>query len=104
MKNRKAVAELRPVEVAKDSRLRDLPGILSSLPHLSPADIDAFESDLMPVSAKPPLPDPQREPTDLAGAAESVLKKNGDYTQEREVLFGDLSLDQILAAMKRQRP
>jgi hypothetical protein len=45
-----------------------------------------------------------REPNDLAGAAEDVLKKNGDYTQEREALFGDLSLDQILAAMNRQNP
>jgi hypothetical protein len=26
----------------------------------------------------------------------------GDYTQEREALFGDLTLDQILAAMKRR--
>ena len=24
----------------------------------------------------------------------------GDYTQEREALFGDLTLDQVLAAMK----
>jgi len=46
MKNRKPIAELRPVEAAKGPRLRDLPGILSSLPHLGPADIDAFESDL----------------------------------------------------------
>jgi hypothetical protein len=26
----------------------------------------------------------------------------GDYTQEREALLGDLTLDQILAAMKRR--
>lgn len=27
-------------------RLRDLPHLLSALPHLAPEDIDAFESDL----------------------------------------------------------
>ena len=45
MKDLKPVAELRPVE-AEAPRLRDLPRLLASLPHLSPGDADAFESDL----------------------------------------------------------
>lgn len=47
MKNRKDIAELRPVEAAKSPRLRDLSGLLSSLPDLGPTDIGAFESDLI---------------------------------------------------------
>jgi len=45
MKDQKPVAELRPVE-AEGPRLRDLPRLLASLPHLGPGDVDAFESDL----------------------------------------------------------
>ena len=44
MRGRKPVAELRPVN--QGLRLRELPGLLSSLPHLSPEDTAAFESDL----------------------------------------------------------
>jgi antitoxin (DNA-binding transcriptional repressor) of toxin-antitoxin stability system len=45
MKDRKPIAELRPVDAAEGLRLGDLPGLLSSLPHLG-SDVDAFESDL----------------------------------------------------------
>ncbi len=45
MRDLKPVAELRPVE-AESPRLRDLPSLLSSLPHLAPGDVEAFESDL----------------------------------------------------------
>jgi antitoxin (DNA-binding transcriptional repressor) of toxin-antitoxin stability system len=44
MQGENPVAELRPV--APILQLRDLPEILASLPHLSPEDLDAFESDL----------------------------------------------------------
>lgn len=41
---------LRALDERKDERERprlgDLPGILASLPHLDPADVDAFEADL----------------------------------------------------------
>jgi hypothetical protein len=45
--DREHVAELRPVQDEEGPRLRDLPGILSNLPHLEREDIDAFEADLM---------------------------------------------------------
>jgi antitoxin (DNA-binding transcriptional repressor) of toxin-antitoxin stability system len=45
MRDLKPVAELRPVE-AESPRLRDLPRLLASLPHLAPGDADAFETDL----------------------------------------------------------
>jgi antitoxin (DNA-binding transcriptional repressor) of toxin-antitoxin stability system len=38
------VAELTPVR--ERPRLRDLPALLAAPPHLAPADLDAFESDL----------------------------------------------------------
>ena len=38
------VAELRPVPSVR--RLGELPELLASLPHLSPDELDAFESDL----------------------------------------------------------
>jgi hypothetical protein len=44
MRGRRAVAELRPVMPAV--RLRDLPGLLASLPSLGPEGITAFEDDL----------------------------------------------------------
>src|SRR5262249_21750815 len=45
MQDRKPVAELRPAG-PQGLRLRDLPALLSALPHLSPEDVPAFESDL----------------------------------------------------------
>jgi hypothetical protein len=36
----------KPQPVTHGLRLRDLPEILASLPHLSPADLASFESDL----------------------------------------------------------
>jgi antitoxin (DNA-binding transcriptional repressor) of toxin-antitoxin stability system len=44
MRGRRAVAELRPVPASM--RLRDLPRLLASLPHLGPEDAAAFEDDL----------------------------------------------------------
>lgn len=44
MQDRQAVAELRPVTHGR--RLRDLPELLASLPHLSPEDLASFETDL----------------------------------------------------------
>jgi antitoxin (DNA-binding transcriptional repressor) of toxin-antitoxin stability system len=38
------VAELRPVVERRS--VRDLPGLLASLPHLTPEDLESFESDL----------------------------------------------------------
>jgi antitoxin (DNA-binding transcriptional repressor) of toxin-antitoxin stability system len=38
------VAELTPVKGRP--RLRDLPAILKSLPHLAPEDLDGFDADL----------------------------------------------------------
>ncbi len=38
------VAELRPVTPVR--RLGELPELLASLPHLSPEELDSFESDL----------------------------------------------------------
>jgi antitoxin (DNA-binding transcriptional repressor) of toxin-antitoxin stability system len=40
------VAELGPTVEASTVRLRDLPGILSSLPHLDPEDVEQFAADL----------------------------------------------------------
>jgi hypothetical protein len=42
--DQESVAEPRPV--THGLRLRDLPEILASLPHLSPADLASFETDL----------------------------------------------------------
>jgi antitoxin (DNA-binding transcriptional repressor) of toxin-antitoxin stability system len=44
MRGNQPVAELTPVQ--ERPRLRDLPALLASLPHLSPADLGAFEADL----------------------------------------------------------
>ena len=44
VQDREAVAELRPVTPGR--RLRDLPELLASLPHLSPEDLASFEADL----------------------------------------------------------
>jgi antitoxin (DNA-binding transcriptional repressor) of toxin-antitoxin stability system len=44
IQDREAVAELRPVTQRR--RLRDLPELLASLPHLSPEDLASFENDL----------------------------------------------------------
>ncbi|HEV7507536.1 MAG TPA: hypothetical protein VGS07_21810 [Thermoanaerobaculia bacterium] len=44
MQDREAVAELRPVTHGR--RLKDLPELLASLPHLSPEDLASFETDL----------------------------------------------------------
>lgn len=52
MKDRKPVAELRPVEI-EGLRLRDLPRLLASLPHLEPEDVDDFESDLAKARSEP---------------------------------------------------
>jgi antitoxin (DNA-binding transcriptional repressor) of toxin-antitoxin stability system len=43
-KGKKAVAELRPLPAGR--RLGDLPGIMRSLPGLSPGDAEAFADDL----------------------------------------------------------
>ena len=45
MRGGKPVAELRPVTAAR--RLGELPEIMASLPHLSPEDLETFESDLV---------------------------------------------------------
>ena len=47
MRGHKPVAELSPVK--RGLRLRELPGLLSALPHLSPEDSASFESDLTDV-------------------------------------------------------
>jgi prevent-host-death family protein len=44
MQGNQPVAELTPVK--ERPRLRDLPALLETLPHLSPADLGAFEADL----------------------------------------------------------
>ncbi|MFY9823333.1 MAG: hypothetical protein WAM82_18265 [Thermoanaerobaculia bacterium] len=44
MQDREAVAELRPMKLGR--RLRELPELLASLPHLSPEDLASFEADL----------------------------------------------------------
>jgi antitoxin (DNA-binding transcriptional repressor) of toxin-antitoxin stability system len=53
MQGKTPVAELRPV--APGRRLQELPEILASLPHLSPEELGAFESDL--AAARPRLKD-----------------------------------------------
>jgi antitoxin (DNA-binding transcriptional repressor) of toxin-antitoxin stability system len=44
VQDREAVAELRAVTPGR--RLRDLPELLASLPHLPPEDLASFEADL----------------------------------------------------------
>ncbi len=44
VRGNKPVAELRPLPVGK--RLGDLPGLLDSLPRLTPTEADAFAADL----------------------------------------------------------
>ena len=44
VRGNRPVAELRPLPVGK--RLGELPGLFSSLPHLSAAEADAFAADL----------------------------------------------------------
>lgn len=44
MRGKRPVAELRPVSSGK--RLRELPEILSSLPHLSSDDLESLDTDL----------------------------------------------------------
>jgi antitoxin (DNA-binding transcriptional repressor) of toxin-antitoxin stability system len=45
MRGNRPVAELRPLPAGK--RLGDLPALLASLPHLSPAEAVAFDRDLV---------------------------------------------------------
>ena len=44
VRGNKPVAEFRPLPAGK--RLADLPALLASLPHLSPAEADEFADDL----------------------------------------------------------
>jgi antitoxin (DNA-binding transcriptional repressor) of toxin-antitoxin stability system len=44
MRGKQPVAELRPVPAGR--RLRELPGILASLPRLSASEVDDFAGDL----------------------------------------------------------
>ena len=59
MQGKTPVAELRPMTPGR--KLRELPEILASLPHLSPEELDTFESDLAEARSdllRVPLPDP----------------------------------------------
>ena len=58
MRDRKPVAKLRPVST-EGRPLRELSELLSSLPHLEPEDIDAFESDLADIRHEVGLLPPQ---------------------------------------------
>jgi hypothetical protein len=49
VRGNKPVAELRPLPVGK--RLSDLPGLLDSLPRLTPTEADAFAADLQDARA-----------------------------------------------------
>lgn len=44
MRGKKAVAELKPVSLGR--KLAELPGLLNSLPHLSPDEADDLAQDL----------------------------------------------------------
>lgn len=50
VRNGKPVAELSPVPAG--TRLRDLPGLLDSLPRLDPDEADAFADDLSDARAE----------------------------------------------------
>ncbi len=46
LKGGRPVAELGPTDAASPVRLKELPAILESLPHLDPEDADLFARDL----------------------------------------------------------
>lgn len=59
MRGKRPVAELRPV--ASGKRLRELPDLLGSLPHLSTEDLEGMAADLEQAreeTAQTPLRDP----------------------------------------------